>query len=283
MKKLFLLLAVSIPAFAIAEDIKTTKGVEYKGAAIMRAEPDGLMVMYSAGIVKIPFEELSKELQEKYQYDPVEGAAYSARLAQQQAALLEQAGVAKQKNAAVQNARFQQDLEAIGKKRERQRISGFGLDAHETATGVEVGHKWETNWGSYDRDYKRSKRILISVHDLSRSSADCRAEVYFIARTLSDNTLYIYDHKTVSIRMTNGLEAKTEIDATPLSANIQNYAALNERYVAGAEICGWIVLGMVGDQTFGSHASTQALATVLSGSGWKALLDDYERATKSDR
>ncbi len=61
---------------ACAEDIKTSTGAEYKNATISRAEPDGIVVMYSAGIVKIPFVELSAALQKKYGYNPTGAARF---------------------------------------------------------------------------------------------------------------------------------------------------------------------------------------------------------------
>jgi hypothetical protein len=71
-----LIIALSTSAALNAEDIKTTTGQEYKDATISRAEPDGLVIIYSAGIVKIPFTELSADLREKYHYDPQAAAAY---------------------------------------------------------------------------------------------------------------------------------------------------------------------------------------------------------------
>src|SRR6266704_3473286 len=48
----------------------------YKNATISRAEPDGLVIVFPGGIVKIPFTELSPELREKYHYNPQAAAAY---------------------------------------------------------------------------------------------------------------------------------------------------------------------------------------------------------------
>jgi hypothetical protein len=70
-----LLIALSTSAALNAEDIKTTTGREYKNASVSRAEPDGLVISFSAGIVKIPFTELPAELREKYHYDSQAAAA----------------------------------------------------------------------------------------------------------------------------------------------------------------------------------------------------------------
>jgi hypothetical protein len=71
--------ALSI-TIALADDIKTNTGQEYKDATISRAEPDGLVIMFSAGIVKIPFTELSPDLQKKYGYNPQAAAQFRAQV-----------------------------------------------------------------------------------------------------------------------------------------------------------------------------------------------------------
>jgi hypothetical protein len=50
-------LAISILCLAsvvLADDFKTVSGQEYKNAKVSRAEPDGIVVTFSGGIVKIP-------------------------------------------------------------------------------------------------------------------------------------------------------------------------------------------------------------------------------------
>ena len=63
------LLFAAALTLARAEDIKTVTGKEYKNVKISRAEPDGLVIIVSYGIIKIPFEELPPNLREKYHYD----------------------------------------------------------------------------------------------------------------------------------------------------------------------------------------------------------------------
>jgi hypothetical protein len=74
------LLFAAALTLARAEDIKTVTGEEYKNVKISRAEPDGLVIIASYGIIKIPFTELSPELQQKYHYDPQAGAKYRQQL-----------------------------------------------------------------------------------------------------------------------------------------------------------------------------------------------------------
>jgi hypothetical protein len=85
---LFLILCFGSPAFA--DDFKTINGKEYKNVTVSRVEPDGIMIKFSGGIVKIPFTELSPEIQKKYGYDSQAAGAYSAGQNEQQAALAQQ-------------------------------------------------------------------------------------------------------------------------------------------------------------------------------------------------
>lgn len=64
------ILAALSTSIALADDFKTIQGKEYKQAKVSRVEPDGIVIKFSGGIVKIPFTELSPEIQKKYGYDP---------------------------------------------------------------------------------------------------------------------------------------------------------------------------------------------------------------------
>jgi hypothetical protein len=69
--------------FAVADDFKTVTGKEYKNAKVSRVEPDGIVISFSGGIVKIPFTELSKELQEKYNYNAKVAQKFAAESAEE--------------------------------------------------------------------------------------------------------------------------------------------------------------------------------------------------------
>src|SRR5438046_10415051 len=62
--------------FAVADDFKTVTGKEYTNAKLSRVEPDGIVITFSGGIVKIPFTELSAELQKQYSFDPQAAADF---------------------------------------------------------------------------------------------------------------------------------------------------------------------------------------------------------------
>jgi hypothetical protein len=66
---LLISLTVCLASIALAEDFKTIDRKEYKNAKVSRVEPDGIVIMFSGGIVKLPFVELPPEVQKKYGYD----------------------------------------------------------------------------------------------------------------------------------------------------------------------------------------------------------------------
>jgi hypothetical protein len=72
------ILAALSASIALADDIKTNSGKVYKNATVSRVEPDGIMVKFSGGLVKIPFTELPEELKQKYHYNPEEAQKFSA-------------------------------------------------------------------------------------------------------------------------------------------------------------------------------------------------------------
>ncbi len=80
-------LSVSI---ALADDVKTIDGKEYKNATVSRVEPDGIVLIYKSGIAKVYFIELPQDVQDRFHYNTQQAAQFTnqtieeVRLAQQQ-------------------------------------------------------------------------------------------------------------------------------------------------------------------------------------------------------
>jgi hypothetical protein len=73
------LLIVCFIQAALADDFKTLTGKEYKDVTISRVEPDGIVLTSKAGISKVYFTELPKDVQERFRYDPQKAGDYSAQ------------------------------------------------------------------------------------------------------------------------------------------------------------------------------------------------------------
>jgi hypothetical protein len=72
-------LSLSFISLAVADDFKTLAGKEYKNATVSRVEPDGIVLTSKAGISKVYFAELPKDVQERFGYDPQKAGDYSAQ------------------------------------------------------------------------------------------------------------------------------------------------------------------------------------------------------------
>jgi hypothetical protein len=64
----FAILIVCFASLALAEDLKTIDGKEYKNATISRVEADGIVIRTKTGISKIYFVELPKDVRERFHY-----------------------------------------------------------------------------------------------------------------------------------------------------------------------------------------------------------------------
>ena len=56
-------------SFALADDVRTIRGKEYKDATVSRIEPDGIVLRTKSGIVKLYFIELPKEVQGRFDHE----------------------------------------------------------------------------------------------------------------------------------------------------------------------------------------------------------------------
>jgi hypothetical protein len=79
MKVVLILFALCFVSAAFSDDFKTVAGREYKNATVSRVEPDGIVLTNNAGISKVYFTELPKEVQERFGYDPQRAADYSTQ------------------------------------------------------------------------------------------------------------------------------------------------------------------------------------------------------------
>ena len=141
-------------------------------------------------------------------------------------------------------------------------VSSLSLEAHELATADGTQTRWTTTYGSYHRDYRRQKKIILIVHDLSRHAPPVTAHVYFVARQVKDDRRFIYHAKEVPIELHGQLEATAETEMPTLGASETYHSFTNTKYISGADIDGWIVVAEVSGKTFGVKASGPALLDV---------------------
>ena len=60
------IIVVCCASVALADDFKTIEGKEYKNATVSRVEPDGIVLRTKSGISKVYFNELPKDVQQRF-------------------------------------------------------------------------------------------------------------------------------------------------------------------------------------------------------------------------
>jgi hypothetical protein len=91
---IFATLSVSL---TLADDIKTNSGKVFKNATVSRVEPDGILIRFSGGIVKVPFADLPEQVRKQYLYDSQKASTYAS----------EQAAIVQQTNQMIEESNMQ--------------------------------------------------------------------------------------------------------------------------------------------------------------------------------
>ena len=143
------ILAALSASIALADDFKTINGKEYKNATVSRVEPDGITVKFSGGLVKIPFSELSKELQDKYSYNPERAsAAYAEQVAAIQQANQQTEESAKQRTEEQSKQRNVQALRnSLAALQEEENTTLAQIGKIETEVKI-AGRRWVSQGGT---------------------------------------------------------------------------------------------------------------------------------------
>ena len=271
------ILAALSASIALADDFKTIDGKEYKNAKLSRVEPDGIVITFSGGIVKIPFAEMSPDIQKNYGYDPAAAADFQKQVYE--------AGVTRAReiaeSQAATNARNSelatQSAADVKASADRRAISGFSLSAHESGSEGSHDDTWRTDYGSYDQTTTHGKRVNVSVHDVGGHSAVCTIHVYFVAKAKAENVHFIYSDQERQLVIDHGIENEVLVDAPRIQSRELNLQALGEKYVSGAEMQGWIATGSINGQVIGMHPSNGTVGS----DAWTLINEFQNRQTTS--
>jgi hypothetical protein len=167
-------------------------------------------------------------------------------------------------------------------------IRSLSIDAHETGTVSTFDILWQTDWGSYDRDNHQAKKLLVSVHDMSRKIPLVDVEIFFIARNVGNGKWLIYKRADIPVEMKGLIEVKGYVQSPLIKLNEQNYAALGQQYASGLQMIGWVVRGKFNGQIFQVRASDQTLLEIAQANPrqpitLEALIAEYEKANHPKR
>jgi hypothetical protein len=128
-------------SLAVADDLKTTNGKEYKDATVTRVEADGIVVKSKSGIAKLYFTELPKDVQERFHYNPEKAAAAQAAAAQQAAEIDKQTEERdRQRNEASKQLQSQRSEQQAKQQNIQALVNAYqGLVEQEEALLAQIG------------------------------------------------------------------------------------------------------------------------------------------------
>ncbi len=137
------------------------------------------------------------------------------------------------------------------------------LQVQRMTTQVGGHFSWWTDYGSYNRNYKRSVGIQITVRNMSRFEDELKIEWYFIAKQLSDSKLSIFDRGAKTMKLKAGENVMAAAASKPIEAKDHNYVLAGVRHVSGSKLEGYAVLVKAGDEVVASNYSMQHLEKAL--------------------
>jgi hypothetical protein len=129
------------------------------------------------------------------------------------------------------------------------------IEAHEVGTGNAVIDRWIGSWGSYNRDYLQTKRLRVTVRDVTRKLRGVELLVYFIGRRLPDGEQFIYSHNRIPVAFNGDIEVTGDIPAPQITFNQRHSGWTGRNRFHGEEIRGWIIVGREGSRIFDTRAS----------------------------
>ena len=59
-------------------------------------------------------------------------------------------------------------------------VSSIGVSAKEIGSARNIVTRWQTSWGSFDRDYLATRDVEIEIHNLSQLPARIAIDFYFV-------------------------------------------------------------------------------------------------------
>ncbi len=164
--------------------ITTTWGKEYDDVKIIKVDPDGIHITYPLGVAKIPFTQLSPELQKQYGYDPVAAKQFENEQNQTQAQIDAEeapkiaAELANEKRQA--DSDEQQRLAKIATENAKIRAEAAQQEAsnlkqqmkQDRNHGTDYGYSRDGNSGTYWNDKRENEQAELNDVNSQLNSAN---------------------------------------------------------------------------------------------------------------
>ena len=160
--------------------------------------------------------------------------------------------------------------------------SSIGVSAKEIGSARNIVTRWQTSWGSFDRDYLATRDIEIEIHNLSQLPARIAIDFYFVGRPQRLPTPHkLFSKHSFIVNVAASYQERFSLRSDVLRSREIYYAALGENYTSGYEFEGWILFVRLPGQPqpFDKVSSNKAMLEHLDW--FPEALRQFENATNT--
>src|SRR5437899_1346898 len=153
--------------------------------------------------------------------------------------------------------------------------SSIGVSAKEIGSARNIVTRWQTSWGSFDRDYLATRDVEIEIHNLSQLPARIAIDFYFVGRPQRLPTPHkLFSKHSFIVNIAGSDQKRFSLRSDVLHSREIYYATLGENYTSGYEVEGWILFARLPGQP-------QAFAKVSSSNAMLVRLDGFPDASRN--
>jgi hypothetical protein len=160
--------------------------------------------------------------------------------------------------------------------------SSIGVSAKEIGSARNIVTRWQTSWGSFDRDYLATRDIEIEIHNLSQLPARIAIDFYFVGRPQRLPTPHkLFSKHSFIVNIAGSGQERFSLRSDVLHSREIYYTTLGENYTSGYEIEGWILFARLPGQPqpFDKVSSSKAMLEHLDW--FPEALRNFEDATNT--
>jgi hypothetical protein len=158
--------------------------------------------------------------------------------------------------------------------------SSIGISAKEIGSARNIVTRWQTSWGSFDRDYLATRDVEIEIHNLSQLPARIAIDFYIVGRPQRSPMPHkLFSKHSFLVNIAGSDQKRFSLRSDVLQSREIYYATLGENYTSGYEIEGWILFARLPGQPrpFDKVSSSRAMLEHLDW--FPEALRKFEEAT----
>ena len=224
-------------AITLPKEITTVKGKHYTDVVLKQVDPDGVRIIHSAGLAKIPFQELPEALRAQFPVNAEQAAAFKAK--QEEEARTAAAKIAEDRvKMAEQGNKIAGQTQTDLAKRRAEQPQAVRLTAVNSGGRSETP-VWVTDYGSYDKVGTTGRTLYLTASTLARDQVAGKLEVLWLLKDEGSNKPVMMYGGKKPVSCIQGTDAHF-IASMELDDRDTKYAALGLQDKSGLRYKGWV-------------------------------------------